>query len=160
LTDKVLKEVIKCARDNNVVAIVDPKGNNYSKYDGANIVKPNKSEAALATGMSITDTDSLREVANMLRKQIKADSVVITLSEEGMAICNDHFEIIPTKASEVFDVTGAGDTVLASIGICIAVGMTIEEACVFANHAAAIVVSKIGSAVTTVDEVLTHIKNN
>ena len=160
LTNNVLTNVIKYARDNNVVVVVDPKGDNYSKYAGANIVKPNKKEAAIATGMTITDIDSLHEAANALRKQIKADTIVITLSEEGIAICDDHFEIIPTKASEVFDVTGAGDTVLASIGICIAAGMPIKEACIFANHAAAIVVSKIGSAVTTVNEVLKHIEDN
>jgi len=160
LTDNVLENVITCARNNNVIVIVDPKGSNYAKYAGANIVKPNKKEASIATGISIHDTDSLNRAANALKKQIKADTIVITLSEDGMAICNDHFEIIPTKASEVFDVTGAGDTVLASIGICIASGMSIKDACIFANHAAAIVVSKIGSAVTTVDEVLQHIKNN
>jgi rfaE bifunctional protein kinase chain/domain len=160
LTAKVLSEVISCACQNNVITIVDPKGNNYSKYVGANIIKPNKKEAAIATGIEITDTESLKMVAKALQKQTLSDAVVITLSEEGMAIYSDHFEIIPTKASEVFDVTGAGDTVLASIGICTAVGMGIKEACIFANHAAAIVVSKIGSAVTTVGAVLNHIQNN
>ncbi len=159
LTVKVLAEVIACARNNNVAVIVDPKGNNFAKYKGANIIKPNKKEAAIATGIEIIDQESLRSAAEGLQKQTAADVIVITLSEEGMAICNDHFEVIPTKASEVFDVTGAGDTVLASIGICTAAGMNIKDACIFANHAAAIVVSKIGSAVTTVDEVLAHIKN-
>jgi rfaE bifunctional protein kinase chain/domain len=160
LTDRVLYQIIACARANNVLTIVDPKGINYSKYAGANIVKPNRKEAAIATGIEIIDTDSLKKAAEQLQKQIQADAVVITLSEEGMAIYNDHFEIIPTKAKEVFDVTGAGDTVLASIGICIACGMDIKDACIFANHAAAIVVSKIGSAVTTVDDVLSHLENN
>lgn len=159
LTNKVLTEVIACARKSNVTVIVDPKGSNYSKYAGANIVKPNKKEAAIATGIDITDSESLKAAAQSLKKQTGADAVVVTLSEEGMAIYDDHFEIIPTKASEVFDVTGAGDTVLASIGICIASGMNVKDACIFANHAAAIVVSKIGSAVTTVEAVLEHIKN-
>jgi len=159
LTHKVLAQVISCARKNNVTVIVDPKGNNYAKYAGASIIKPNKKEAAAATGIDIVDQESLRLAAETLQNQTFADAIVVTLSEEGMAICTDHFEIIPTKASEVFDVTGAGDTVLASIGICIAVGMDIKQACIFANHAAAIVVSKIGSAVTTVNDVLAHIKN-
>ena len=159
LTNKVLAEVIACARKNNVIVIVDPKGSNYSKYMGANVIKPNKKEEAIATGIDIADSESLKAAAQSLKKQTGADAVVVTLSEEGMAIYDDHFEIIPTKASEVFDVTGAGDTVLASIGICIASGMSIKDACVFANHAAAIVVSKIGSAVTTVEAVLQHIKN-
>jgi rfaE bifunctional protein kinase chain/domain len=160
LTAKVLAEVIACAQQNKVTVIVDPKGSNYAKYAGANIIKPNKKEAAIATGIEITDQESLRLAAGALKKQTLADTIVITLSEEGMAIYNDHFEIIPTKASEVFDVTGAGDTVLASIGICIASGLDIKDACIFANHAAAIVVSKIGSAVTTIEDVLTHIQNN
>lgn len=159
LTSKVLTEVIACARKNGVSVIVDPKGNNYSKYAGVNIIKPNKKEAGIATGIDIADNESLKNAADSLQKQTGADAVVVTLSEEGMAIYDDHFEIIPTKASEVFDVTGAGDTVLASIGICIASGMNIKDACIFANHAAAIVVSKIGSAVTTVEAVLEHIKN-
>jgi len=158
LTNRVLTEIIACARQNNVIVIVDPKGANYSRYTGANIIKPNKKEAAVATGIDITDSESLKAVAQTLKKQTGADAVVVTLSEEGMAIYDDHFEIIPTRASEVFDVTGAGDTVLASIGICVASGMSVKDACIFANHAAAIVVSKIGSAVTTVDAVLEHIK--
>jgi len=160
LTPRVLAEIIACARENNVTVIVDPKGTDYSKYRGANIIKPNKKEAALATGIDITDAETLKAAAQNLQKQTGVDAVVVTLSEEGMAIYNDHFEIIPTKASEVFDVTGAGDTVLASIGICVASGMEIKDACIFANHAAAIVVAKIGSAVTTVQAVLTHIKNS
>lgn len=158
LTNRVLSEIIACARRNNVIVIVDPKGANYSRYTGANIIKPNKKEAAVATGVDITDNGSLKAAAQTLKKQTGADAVVVTLSEEGMAIYDDHFEIIPTKASEVFDVTGAGDTVLASIGICVASGMSVKDACIFANHAAAIVVSKIGSAVTTIEAVLEHIK--
>jgi len=160
LTTRVLKEVIACARQNNVITIIDPKGNNYCKYAGANIIKPNKKEASIATGIEIVDVESLKTAAKELQKQTLSDAIVITLSEAGMAIHSDHFEIIPTKASEVFDVTGAGDTVLASIGICIAAGMDIKNACVFANHAAAIVVSKIGSAVTTIEDVCDHIRNN
>lgn len=159
LTAHVLTQVIACARKNNVTVVVDPKGNNYARYAGANIIKPNKKEAASATGIQINDHKSLMLAAETLQKQTGANAIVITLSEEGMAIFNDHFEVIPTKASEVFDVTGAGDTVLASIGICVAMGMDIKDACIFANHAAAIVVSKIGSAVTTINDVLAHIKN-
>jgi len=160
LTSRILSKVIACARENNVTVIVDPKGSDYSKYHGANIIKPNKKEAAIATGIDIVDAETLKAAAQNLQEQTGADAIVVTLSEEGMAIYNDHFEIIPTKASEVFDVTGAGDTVLASVGICVASGMGIKDACIFANHAAAIVVAKIGSAVTTVQAVLTHIENS
>lgn len=160
LTNKVLEEVIKCCRENNKVVIVDPKGDDYKKYKGANIIKPNKKEAAIATHIKIATVDDVKAAAKALHTEIGCDAVIITLSEDGMAIYDSHFEIIPTRASEVFDVTGAGDTVLASLGLCIGLNMTVKEATIFANHAAAIVVSKVGSAVATIDEVFEHIENN
>ncbi|MCJ8209932.1 D-glycero-beta-D-manno-heptose-7-phosphate kinase [Mucilaginibacter sp. RS28] len=158
LTENVLRRVIELANQKGILSIVDPKGTDFSKYLGASVIKPNKKEAAIATRVDITDRASLEQAADKLKQLINAKTVIITLSEEGMAIYNDHLEVIPTKASEVFDVTGAGDTVLAGIGICLAAGLSVKEACTFANHAAAIVVSKIGSAVTTVDEVLERMK--
>lgn len=160
LTNGVLRDVIECCRAHNVPIMVDPKGNDYTKYNNANIIKPNKKEASAATGINITTKQDISDVAYILKKQLNAEAVVITLSEEGMAIFDNHFEIIPTKASEVYDVTGAGDTVLSALGVCIAAGFSIQAACAFANHAAAIVVSKVGSATTTINEVLEHIKNN
>jgi len=160
LTDSLLSRIITCCRENNVPVIVDPKGNNYLKYKGATIIKPNKKEASIASAINILDKQDIENAALYLKKQLDTEAVVITLSEEGIAIYDDHFEIIPTKASEVFDVTGAGDTVLAGLGLCIAVGLSIQAACMFANHAAAIVVSKVGSATATLSEVLEHIKLN
>lgn len=160
LTARVLSEIITCARQNNIITIVDPKGSNYAKYTGAGIIKPNKKEASIATGIDIKDHNDLKQAAEMLKEETKADAIIITLSEEGMAIYDNDLEIIPTKARDVFDVTGAGDTVLSGIGICTAAGLSLKEACVFANHAAAIVVAKIGSVVTTVDAVLEHIQSN
>jgi D-beta-D-heptose 7-phosphate kinase / D-beta-D-heptose 1-phosphate adenosyltransferase len=160
LTDNVLKEIIQYARLLNKKIIVDPKGNNYCKYKGANIIKPNKKEAGIATQTKITNTAELKKAAESLQKSLACDAIIITLSEDGLAILDSDFEIIPTKASEVYDVTGAGDTVLASLGVCIGLNLSVKEASVFANHAAAIVVSKVGSAVATIDEVLTHIQYN
>jgi D-beta-D-heptose 7-phosphate kinase / D-beta-D-heptose 1-phosphate adenosyltransferase len=160
ITSTLLSVVIPIANDRQTKIIVDPKGKDYSKYRGVTIIKPNRKEASLASGTVINDTTSLKQVGAFLQKEVECDAVIITMSEQGMAIFDKSFEIIPTKASEVFDVTGAGDTVLASLGICVNSGMNIKDACIFSNHAAAIVVSKLGSAVTTIDAVLDHIETN
>jgi len=85
--------------------------------------------------------------------------MVVTLSEEGIAILSENdYKLLPVKATEVFDVTGAGDTVLAAIAYFIAAGLTIDEACELANHAAAIVIRHLGSAITTIDEIISDMK--
>jgi rfaE bifunctional protein kinase chain/domain len=154
LTASLLKEILTICRNENIQSMVDPKGHDFSKYLGVNIIKPNKKEAALATGIAITDMDSLKNACRKIKDITGCTSVVITMSEEGMAsYSNDELHIIPTKGLDVVDVTGAGDTVLASLGVSLASGNSLMEACDFANHAAAIVVSKVGSATVTIDEI-------
>lgn len=160
LTPTLLKRVFEMADQFNVKTIVDPKGNQYSKYNGATIIKPNKKEAIEASGISINSREDLTNAANKIKELTNCKTLIVTLSEEGMAIFDNTTHYIPTKATEVFDVTGAGDTVLASIGLGLASGLNIEEACIFANHAAAIVISKVGSSTVSIEEVLEHIKNN
>ena len=102
----------------------------------------------------ITDEESLLVACKKIQEITGCDSVIITMSEDGIAMFdNDQLTVIPTKALDVVDVTGAGDTVLASLGLAIASGNTLYNACDFANHAAAVVVSKVGSATATLDEV-------
>jgi D-beta-D-heptose 7-phosphate kinase/D-beta-D-heptose 1-phosphate adenosyltransferase len=156
LTERVLAAVISLCKASGIPVIVDPKGADFTKYRGATYIKPNKKEAGIAASIPIKDRASLLAAAEKLKALLNCDSVVITLSEEGMAIYKDGLRVIPTKAREVFDVTGAGDTVLASLGICLAAGLSMEDACTFANHAAAIVVSRVGSATCTVEEVEQH----
>jgi len=156
LTDKLLKVIIQLCNANGKPVIIDPKGSDYSKYSGATIIKPNRKEAAIAVGRELKTIEDVAYAASKLKQELGAEAVVITLSEEGMAIFDGRFTVIPTRASDVFDVTGAGDTVLASLGICIAAGATLHDACTFSNHAAAIVVSKVGSVTTTIDEVYKH----
>jgi D-beta-D-heptose 7-phosphate kinase/D-beta-D-heptose 1-phosphate adenosyltransferase len=160
LTDSLLKRVFEISNANNIKTIVDPKGNNYEKYNGATIIKPNKKEAIEASGIAISNREELNNAANKIKQLTNCKTLIVTLSEEGMAIFDDSIHYIPTKAKKVFDVTGAGDTVIASIGMGLALGLNIVEACIFANHAAAIVISKVGSATVSVNEVLEHIKNN
>ncbi|RYY08308.1 MAG: hypothetical protein EOP43_00310 [Sphingobacteriaceae bacterium] len=144
-----------------IKTIIDPKGTDYSKYKGGNVIKPNKKEAMQASGILITDLESLTAACKKIKDVTGCDDVVVTMSEEGIALYSeDALTVIPTKALSVIDVTGAGDTVLASLGLAIALGASLKEACDFANHAAAVVVSKVGSATATLEEVNNHFLKN
>lgn len=154
LSVPLLEEIFSVCRAAGIKTIVDPKGNDFSKYKGVNIIKPNKKEAITASGINITNNETLRAACERIKQVTECDSVIITMSEDGIAFFSEGvLEIIPTKALDVVDVTGAGDTVLASLGLAFASGYTLWEACNFANHAAAVVVSKVGSATATLDEV-------
>lgn len=154
LTPALLKGIFDICRRENITTIVDPKGLDFSKYRGANIIKPNKKEASQATGIAITDRASLQSACKKIKEITGCDDVIITMSDEGMAYyTGEELSVIPTKAMGVIDITGAGDTVLASLGVAIASGNTLTEACEFANHAAAVVVSKVGSATATIEEI-------
>ncbi|MES2062193.1 MAG: D-glycero-beta-D-manno-heptose-7-phosphate kinase [Bacteroidota bacterium] len=140
--------------------IIDPKGLNYEKYKGAHIIKPNRKELAEAAKTEkITNIDELQQAARIILKQTGAEYIVVTLSEQGMVIISElAHKLLPVKATSVFDVTGAGDTVIATMVYFMAQGLNVEEACELANHAAAIVIRQTGSAVTTVDEILEDIE--
>lgn len=154
LTPSLLMNIFAICKNNGIKTILDPKGVDFSKYKGVNVIKPNKKEATIATGIAIYDESSLREACVKLKQITAADDIIITLSEDGIAsYSNDLLTIIPTKALDVVDVTGAGDTVLASLGLALGSGKSIIEACEFANHAAAIVVNKVGSATATLAEI-------
>ncbi len=153
LTPTFTQDIINLAKDMGKPVLVDPKGADYSKYTGATLLTPNKKEASLATQIEIIDDSSLKEAGFKLKNELQLDSTLITLSEDGIALFEDEMSVIPTVAREVYDVTGAGDTVLASLGVAIASGLTLKEACEFANKAAAVVVAKVGSATVTLNEV-------
>jgi len=153
LTPTLTKDIINMARDMNKPVLVDPKGIDYSKYKGATLLTPNKKEAGLATQIEINDNSSLQEAGFKLKNELQLDSTLITLSEDGIALFEDEMSVIPTVAREVYDVTGAGDTVLASLGVAMVSGFTLQESCIFANKAAAVVVEKVGSATVTLNEI-------
>jgi rfaE bifunctional protein kinase chain/domain len=150
------QRIIKIANLNNKKVIIDPKGLDYKKYKGAFIIKPNRKELAeAAKSENINSIATLKEAASILFKQTGVPYLVVTLSEQGMVILSkhDHTEL-PVKATEVFDVTGAGDTVLATIAYFLSQGLNLEESCELANHAAAIVIRHLGSATTTIEEII------
>ena len=153
LTTNLTKEIIKIANKNSIKVLVDPKGKDYSKYKGSYTLTPNKKEAMEATNIDIKDESSLIEALKSLKTQCELEVSLITLSEQGIAIFDDELTIKPTVAREVYDVTCAGDTVIASIAFALGNNLDIKDSIYFANLAAGVVVGKIGSATTTLDEI-------
>ncbi|MDD2906440.1 MAG: D-glycero-beta-D-manno-heptose-7-phosphate kinase [Sulfurimonas sp.] len=153
LTDDLCQRVIKLSNENKVRVLVDPKGSDFSKYKGAYLLTPNKKEAVIATGIEIKDERTLEEALLKLKTDCKLGISLITLSEDGIATYDNELKVFPTVAKEVFDVTGAGDTVIASIAFALCAGKNIQESAKFANLAAGVVVGKIGSATVSIAEI-------
>ncbi len=156
LTIELTQSLIAIANNKNKKVLVDPKGLDYSKYRGSYLLTPNKKEASEATKINITDDASLTKAITQLKTEYDLDVSLITLSEQGVAIYDDKLRVHPTVSREVFDVTGAGDTVLASLGFALACGYKIDAAVEFANLAAGVVVGKIGSAIATLNEIIEY----
>lgn len=161
LTHSLSLRITALCKSLNKQIIVDPKGLDYSKYKGAYIIKPNRKELAEASKTEkISSDEALIKAANVILETTDAQYLIVTLSEAGIAIITrDNCKIIPVVATEVYDVTGAGDTVIATLAYCLSHGFSIEEAATVANYAASIVIKHIGSATTTVDEIITSLKN-
>ena len=156
LTSDLTQSLIAIANDNNKKVLIDPKGLDYSKYKGAYLLTPNKKEASEATQINIHDDATLTQAITQLKTNCDLDVSLITLSEQGVAIYDDTLRTHPTVAREVFDVTGAGDTVLASLGFALSCGLDIDNSVEFANLAAGVVVGKIGSATATLNEIIEY----
>lgn len=153
ITADLSQGVIQMARAQGKIVLVDPKGTDYAKYRGAHLLTPNRKEAQVATGIAIEDDTSLTRALLWLKENCALDRSMITLSEDGIAIYEEELKRFPTVAQEVFDVTGAGDTVIASMAFALSAGHSIDDAARFANLAAGVVVGKIGSATVTLDEI-------
>ena len=156
LTADLTQSLITIANNNNKKVLIDPKGLDYSKYKGAYLLTPNKKEASEATQINIKDDASLAQAITQLKVECDLNVSLITLSEQGVAIFDDTLRTHPTVAREVFDVTGAGDTVLASLGFALSCGLDIDNSVEFSNLAAGVVVGKIGSATATLNEIIEY----
>ena len=156
LTNKLTQSLINVANKYGKKVLIDPKGHDYSKYKGAYLLTPNIKEASETTKINIIDDTSLNQAIIQLKSQCDLDVSLITLSDKGVAVYDDEFRIHPTFAKEVFDVTGAGDTVLASLGFALACDLNIDEAIEFSNFAAGVVVGKIGSSTATLNEIIEY----
>ncbi len=152
------KSIIALANARKKPILCDPKGDDYSKYANATLLTPNKKEAQIATKIRINSQESLLESIQKLKNDYNLQYALITLSEDGIAIFDTKLTQIPTLAKEVFDVTGAGDTVIAALAFGLCNDMDIYKSASFANAAAAVVVGKIGSAQATMSEIvnITH----
>ena len=153
LTNKVSTEIIKLAREKGKIIIVDPKPSNVINYIGASSMTPNKKEAELC--LKTSKLKNIDEIGKEIREQIKLENLLLTRSEEGVSLIeSDKITNIPTFAKEVYDVTGAGDTVIAVYTLAKAAGATWEEAAKIANTAAGVVVGKVGTSTVTTDEII------
>lgn len=149
---KHIERMIAAARAAGKPVLVDPKGDDYSRYKGATLLTPNRSEFREVAGRWNSEED-LTARAQAMRSQLGLDALLITRSEEGMTLYRDSGVFhVPAVAREVYDVSGAGDTVIAILGVMLAAGASFAEAVQFANKAAGIVVGKLGTAVVHPEE--------
>lgn len=146
LSDYLTKQIISITKNSAKMVLVDPKGKDYSKYKGATLLTPNKKEASEALGFVIDSDEKLELALKTMKMNYELEYSLITLSEDGIGLLAQKMVKFPALAKEVFDVTGAGDSVLATLGYCLASKMSIEDAIDNANLAAAVVVGKVGSA--------------
>jgi len=144
--------MIELARSAGKRVLVDPKGDDYSRYQGASVVTPNRAELREVVGTWKDDAD-LERRAQGLRAKLELEALLLTRSEQGMTLFRaDDVLNVKAETREVYDVSGAGDTVIAALGVMLAVGANLEEAVRLANRAAGIVVGKLGTAVATREE--------
>ncbi len=147
---------IRARKRKRLPLIVDPKPSNLHYFVGATVITPNHHEAIRMSGIAIDDERGLLAAARQIREEIGCEAVLITRGEAGMALLEGDQDLvtIPTMAKEVYDVTGAGDTVAATLSLGLAAGCAMTEAAILANYAAGIVVGKVGTASVSADELL------
>ena len=147
-----ITDMIAAARKANKAVLIDPKGSDFSRYAGATCITPNRAELQQVVG-GWNSEEELSTKAHNLRKQLQLDAVLLTRSEEGMTLFDAQGAAhIAAQAREVFDVTGAGDTVIATLAALVAAGMSLREAMPWANRAGGMVVGKFGTATVSYEE--------
>ena len=152
-TEVVVREIIKRARKHKIPTYVDPKGKNWDKYYGASIITPNLKEAEEATGRSLVNDAEIEEAGMELCKKLSLSACLITRGPNGMSYISKDFKLhVSSEAKEIFDVSGAGDTVIASFAAGALAGFGSETVTRFANKAAGIVVGHIGTTAITISE--------
>ncbi len=156
LTPRLLHHAIEAAHSCRKLVCLDPKIRNFLHYRNVDLITPNQPEAERATGIEIVDETSLLAAAHRIREMIACRHVLITRGEHGMSLLPESGPVthIPTTAREVYDVTGAGDTVIATLTLALASGASLLTAATLSNFAAGIVVAKVGTATASTDELL------
>ena len=167
LNEEMLNHIIACAKEKNIITSLDPKPGHLMKVKGLTVMKPNRSEAFAITGtfpqgngIAVENDTQLHAVAAQLLDEWEPDYLIISLAAQGMALFRKDAEmvVIPTKAREVYDVSGAGDTVIAAFTLALSTGADPVEAAEIANHAAGIVVGKVGTVTVSKEELLESFK--
>jgi len=161
LSDRVISFAIECAKAADVKVLVDPKGKVYEKYRGASLLTPNRREAAEAVNLDESTADLVQTAGKRLLESIEVDSLLITEGSEGMSLFrrNEPAVHLPALARAVFDVTGAGDTVIATLAASLGSGADLESAARLANIAAGLVVEQSGTTTLTLSELRQHLND-
>lgn len=162
LTGGLIRGMIRRSRESKKLIMVDPKLRNFRFYKGATVVTPNTKEASEASRVPIVDGSSIERIGDKLLRELKCRALVITRGEEGMAIFEPHRKpvYVLTEAREVYDVTGAGDTVIGTLALALGsgAGVCVKDAAMLANYAAGIVVGKMGTAAATRKDLIDAIR--
>jgi rfaE bifunctional protein kinase chain/domain len=155
VTPSLLAKILPEARKKDKLVCLDPKTRHFSSYTPVTVITPNQTEASSLLGYPIVNEEDLMEAARRILKMIKCKALLITRGDKGMALfTNGELKLVPTKAREVYDVTGAGDTVVTTLCLALAAGAQMLEAVELANAAAGVVVGKIGTATVSREELL------
>ncbi|MFH1767785.1 MAG: D-glycero-beta-D-manno-heptose-7-phosphate kinase [Candidatus Omnitrophota bacterium] len=161
----IVEEIVKLCKKKGKIITVDPKEGHFDYYEGVTALTPNLKEAEYAAGLKVKNSNEIELLGNVVMEKLKPKALLVTLGEDGMRIfqADNNSYHIPTTALEVFDVTGAGDTVIAVFTLALASGASFLNAAVLANFAAGIVVGKLGASTTHPEELLetidTHVEN-
>jgi D-glycero-beta-D-manno-heptose-7-phosphate kinase len=160
VTADLVRDIVRLARKNGVIVSVDPKVSHFGMYRGVTILTPNTHEASIGSKIEIEDEDSLLRAGALLLKRLKCDAVLVTRGEQGMSLFEHGGKVthIPTVAREVFDVTGAGDTVIGALTLAMASGAGMVDAAKISNYAAGIVVGVVGTATVKPEELKQRIE--
>ena len=159
ITRVVLEKAIGVAKTKKIPVCVDPKESHIDAYKGVSILTPNQIEAGYVMGQRVTDETSLMSVGWGLQKRLDVDCALITRGADGMSLFerSGRYTHLPTVAREVYDVTGAGDTVVSVVAVALAAGADYPEACYLANHAAGVVIREVGTAVCSPHDLQTSL---
>jgi D-beta-D-heptose 7-phosphate kinase/D-beta-D-heptose 1-phosphate adenosyltransferase len=155
ISSELISDLVKKTKSRNMFIAVDPKVGHFDFYKGVSLITPNVMEASSGSNIEIRDDNTLLKAGRSLMKKLSCKAVLITRGEQGMSLFEKNkVTHIPTVARKVYDVTGAGDTVISAFTLACASGANMEEAAVVANHAAGIVVGEVGTAVATPEQLL------
>lgn len=166
LSEKVIQQIMAMAKNNGKKVLVDPYPTTPAHfYRGASLITPNRDEALRLSGLSFDDlripADVITQVGNKLLQDIQCEKLIITRGKEGMSLFSEGKILrLPTYARQVFDVTGAGDTVIAAVALGWLAGFPLEQACVMANYAAGVVVAKVGCVPCSSQELLSYLESH